>query len=639
MFAVPGWSVSADTLRIQVDSRIAKSTKGVEPVEGNGPHGSFKKRKRGHGSSKSPDITDENLGELWRKHMEGVTAAMPKGESRGSVKKQKRKKQKERNDIPEEAVTANGDSLGDFSKNQIDSIEKNLLPIIEEKIMEKEKEEHEETNLDPEIDNAKIAYRPNVTTEIKDDGNARNERRRAKAATRKEQRALLQADGTLPPTRPEAMLDATNDKTTLSKSPKPKSNEQTSKSADTPVPPIQTTSITSKELSNIPKVLQPPKAYTTPIASNRPASPAQFTKFTPLQQRMAAKLTSARFRYLNQTLYTSPSNEAVQLFANSPQAYASYHAGFRAQVAVWPQNPVEGFIEDVKARGKMVVPSQKTMFRNMKRGKKAKRLTKEAEITENDKGRMPTDPLPRTRGTCTIVDMGCGDANLAGSLQSLKQSLNLNILSFDLAKGDTPNAHLVTVADISKLVAAGVSNGSVDIAICCLSLMGTNWVEVVGECARIVRGGGEVWVAEIKSRFARPGQAKRKGDGIGKKKVNRTRANDEGDEEEDVVASEDLEDSKNAKDDTDISAFLEVFRKRGFHLKTKADIGNKMFVKMHFLKTVRPEKAAENEKGGKATFGEGFRGKQAGKAKFLAGEEEIEVDENKVLKPCVYKIR
>ena len=62
-------------------------------------------------------------------------------------------------------------------------------------------------------------------------------------------------------------------------------------------------------------------------------------------------------------------------------------------------------------------------------------------------------------------------------------------------------------------------------------------------------------------------------------------------------------------------------------------MANKMFVRMRFVKALR----LENEKGGTAKFGEGFRGKQQ-KMKFVE-DGSGEVDESKVLKPCVYKTR
>ncbi|KAL9123974.1 MAG: hypothetical protein Q9217_006653, partial [Psora testacea] len=108
---------------------------------------------------------------------------------------------------------------------------------------------------------------------------------------------------------------------------------------------------------------------------------------------------------------------------------------------------------------------------------------------------------------------------------------------------------------------------------------------------------------------------------------------DEGDEDgagADVqVALEELEEEAKGKkeDEPDISAFVEVFRKRGFVLREEPDLGNKMFVKMKFVKNFA--KAGLGR-------GNGF-GKTAGK-RFVEEEGE-ELDEGSVLKPCVYKTR
>ncbi len=640
MFAVPGWSVSADTLKAQVETKASRPAKENRPSEANGTNDKSKKRKRGHGSSKITDVTEENLGDLWRKHIEGKIPGKPnevaEGVAEGKDTKQKRNRQEQKTEPLEEAVDINGDFSAAILEEQEAHANKEGLPK-KKKNAENHKGEYEESEIAQAIGYVKVAKAtpgPENSSEHDEDGKSRYERRIAKAARRKEQRALLQANGTLPPTRPEAITGAT----TTAASFKP-SNSKPSEAANAPAPSNKLVPTTSKEPPSAPNPPKASKALAASTALTPPNPPPSTTKLTVLQQRMAAKLTSARFRHLNQTLYTSASNEAMQLFADSPQAYTSYHAGFRVQVAVWPQNPVEGFVEEFKVRGRMSVPSQKKMWREMKKGSKTKEpISEEALIGDSKVGRQ-LDPLPRTRGVCTIADLGCGDAHLAGSLQPLKKALNLNLLSFDLAKGDTANANLITVADISNLAAVGVRDGGLDIAICCLSLMGTNWVDVVGECARVVRGGGEVWIAEIKSRFARPGPVKKKGDGIGKKVANRANSGDEGDEDEEAVALEELEDAKGAKDGTDVSPFVEVFRKRGFSLKGEPDMANKMFVRMRFVKAMRPEKAMENEKGGKVRFGEGFRGKQVGKTKFLEGEGEAEMDESKVLKPCVYKTR
>ncbi|KAK4694048.1 hypothetical protein P7C71_g3470, partial [Lecanoromycetidae sp. Uapishka_2] len=645
MFAVPGWSVSACTLRSQTTPSNAESVEKPKPDEANGVDRKSKKRKRGPGLSKITDVTEDNLCELWRKHIECESAGSLNGEIGWTAKLQKEKKKNEKDGVVEKAVDADGNenAFGGSSKQgtgHLGDTESSVQGERKNKGKEEkeEKEENEDSHiiqLNTELQIAEDPPNTEKAVEQKENGKVEYERRRAKAATKKQQRALLEADGSLPPKRAEATHVST---ATIASSRLPKSkttdtaSQSASKAVDAPAPSEHIAAHASREPSHASKPLKPLKA---PILPSPPPSAA---RLTPLQQRMAAKLTSARFRHLNQTLYTSPSDEAMRLFADSPQAYISYHAGFRAQVAVWPQNPVDGFIEDLKLRGKMGIQSQKSKFRETKKGKKAKAPFTEEDMAGSGGVGRQSDPLPRTRGACTIADLGCGDAHLAGSLQPLKQALNLNLRSFDLAKGNTPNAGLITVADISNLVAAGIRDGSVDVAICCLSLMGTNWVEVVGECARIVRDGGEVWVAEIKSRFVRPGQTKRKGDGIGKKKVKKSRV-DEGDEDGELAALDDLDDTKAAKDETDVSEFVEVFRKRGLHLKGEPDMANKMFAKMRFHRTMRASTAKENEKGWKARLGEGLREKQVEKRKFLVEEAGAEMDENQVLKPCVYKTR
>ena len=51
-------------------------------------------------------------------------------------------------------------------------------------------------------------------------------------------------------------------------------------------------------------------------------------KLTPMQAAMRQKLISARFRHLNETLYTAPSADALQLFDANPEMFEDYHAGF-----------------------------------------------------------------------------------------------------------------------------------------------------------------------------------------------------------------------------------------------------------------------------------------------------------------------
>lgn len=351
------------------------------------------------------------------------------------------------------------------------------------------------------------------------------------------------------------------------------------------------------------------------------APPATEAKLTPLQQAMRQKLVSSRFRHLNETLYTAPSSKAMELFTASPELFDEYHAGFSRQVKEsWPINPVDGYVKAIRARGAISPP---------KKGNKP------------GKGDSQARPLPRRpNGGCTITDLGCGDAQLASSLKPSTQKLNLKLLSYDL---HAPNS-LVTKADVSNLP---VDDGSMDVAIFCLSLMGTNWVSFVEEAWRVLRsdGKGECWVSEVKSRFGRvvrkksqsgPKKPLSKTEKKKQKKKGGAAENDAGsDVDETEIYAEDAKPGDG--DETDISAFVEVFRTRGFVLKPESvDMSNKMFVKMEFVKQGGPPTKGKHAATGAASG--------HGKKKFIEKTADSESnmtpeEEASVLKPCVYKNR
>ncbi|KAJ6125733.1 hypothetical protein N7523_003353 [Penicillium sp. IBT 18751x] len=353
------------------------------------------------------------------------------------------------------------------------------------------------------------------------------------------------------------------------------------------------------------------------VKSVGPSLPAASATLTPLQQAMRQKLISSRFRHLNETLYTTDSSKAVELFNANPELFDEYHAGFSRQVKEsWPSNPVDDYIQTVRRRGAVPVP---------KRGKPD-----------------PNKPLPlprRPNGACTIADLGCGDAGLARALTPSAKKLNLKLNSYDLQAPDA----LITKADISNLP---LEDGTVDVAIFCLSLMGTNWVSFVEEAWRVLRGDGkgECWVSEVKSRF---GKVARKKSQIGaqkplskaeqkKQKKKGGKGDDEELDEADIFA-EDARPTDN--DETDISAFVEVFKSRGFVLKQESvDKSNKMFVKMEFVK------AGWTPTKGKHASAAPAPGGKAGKKRFVEKKTDAdsgmtEEQEAQVLKPCVYKIR
>ncbi|CDH53960.1 methyltransferase domain containing protein [Lichtheimia corymbifera JMRC:FSU:9682] len=183
---------------------------------------------------------------------------------------------------------------------------------------------------------------------------------------------------------------------------------------------------------------QAPPSSTPPKAVSKPG-----TKLTALQQKMKEKLSGARFRWLNEQLYTTKGDESFKLFQEKPELFDEYHEGFRHQVESWPENPVDIIISQLQ------------------------------ELPE---------------GT-VIADLGCGDAKIAHTLTRQK------VMSFDMiAKNDK-----VIACDIAKLP---LPADFVDVAVFSLALMGTNYLEFLKEAKRVLKPGGELKIAEVVSRFS-----------------------------------------------------------------------------------------------------------------------------------------
>ncbi|XP_033864045.3 ribosomal RNA-processing protein 8 isoform X1 [Acipenser ruthenus] len=160
-----------------------------------------------------------------------------------------------------------------------------------------------------------------------------------------------------------------------------------------------------------------------------------------LRARMEQRLESARFRYINEQLYTSSSQEACKLFHEDHTSFEIYHRGFTAQVTRWPHNPVDSIISYIRSKPPSLV----------------------------------------------VADFGCGDCKIARSVKN-------KVYSFDLA----PVNNLVTVCDMANVP---LPDGSVDIAVFCLSLMGTNLYDFLVEANRVLVTRGVLKIAEVASRF------------------------------------------------------------------------------------------------------------------------------------------
>ena len=160
-----------------------------------------------------------------------------------------------------------------------------------------------------------------------------------------------------------------------------------------------------------------------------------------LHSKMASKMEGARFRWLNEQLYTTTGAKAREMFEEDPKLFEVYHRGFTTQVSKWPINPLDRVIEEVKS-------------------------------------------LPK--GTI-IADFGCGEARLA-------QSVPHTVHSFDLVAANS----YVTACDMAR---TPLKKSSVDVCLFCLSLMGTNIADFIREARRVLKVAGQLRILDIASRF------------------------------------------------------------------------------------------------------------------------------------------
>lgn len=637
MFAVPGWSVSAETLKTQEGPKFTNSAPLSSPDQGPGKNSTRRKRKRGQDrhNPESLTVTDDNLADLWKKYIEGKDITAKVDEDETKLKSEQKQKKRRKPGIE------GAKHIGRIENDAVAQQPEEDGEEVEGREHDNSVELEAETKVPTESGGAEVPLKQSLDAKLS--GKAKYQHRRLLALKKKELKASLQSTGSLP-------LSQAN---TLNQS-----------------------SISEKPEDSSLNLNAPSYSLSQPPSSTSPNSDSTATALTPLQSQMRSKLIAARFRHLNETLYTTASTHALHLFTESPSSFASYHAGFRAQVSVWPQNPVDTFIEDLKTRAPLsaasLLQSQKKKWRDERKGKQ-KPVKSLPESLDNS----VLTPLPRSKsGFCTIADLGCGDAKLAASLLPYSTTHSLRIFSYDLSTGDGPNAALITVADLCQLP---LKDGEVDIAVLCLALMGTNWVDGVDEVARVVRAGGEVWIAEIRSRFQRgnrtnknQGGEERQGKGKRSKHpsaIAKGTSNSDNDDDETIALDVDAESlskenntnirTQNRKDQPEatepgaLDPFLDIWRRRGFTLSGSIDQSNRMFVRMKFIKLGKiplppaarsgtGEHELTTRRAKSHTGTNGPRGKNKPWVSSRSGERDREKEreeESQVLKPCLYKIR
>lgn len=183
--------------------------------------------------------------------------------------------------------------------------------------------------------------------------------------------------------------------------------------------------------------------------------------------------------------------------ALSSQDFKEYHHGFASQVELWPTNPCEVICSKLEKRKR-----------------------------------------------CVIGDFGCGNARLQQALKGKHK-----VHSFDLVASHPS----VIECDISKHVP--LEDETLDVAVFSLSLMGQDVTSFFVEANRVLKLGGEVIVAEVKSRFV------------------------------DKVKSEESEDSSLSGMKRGIRAFQRHLLQLGFSAVECDEKTNSMFVLMRFKKS------------------------------------------------------
>ncbi|XP_026445091.1 ribosomal RNA-processing protein 8-like [Papaver somniferum] len=158
-------------------------------------------------------------------------------------------------------------------------------------------------------------------------------------------------------------------------------------------------------------------------------------------EKAKARLSGGHFRMINEKLYTCSGEEALNYFKEDPSLFNMYHTGYQEQMSHWPETPVNVIIQWLKEHDPYLI----------------------------------------------VADFGCGDARLAKNVKN-------KVFSIDLVSNDPS----VIACDMSN---TPLASSSVDVAVFCLSLMGTNFPSYLTEAHRVLNSSGWLLIAEVRSRF------------------------------------------------------------------------------------------------------------------------------------------
>lgn len=239
-----------------------------------------------------------------------------------------------------------------------------------------------------------------------------------------------------------------NNDTSATKKAKKKKNKKPSKGPLAPKPTVPTQKTKAKPQNKQNKILQgritkPEKKSKNKNKLSKALENISDSKecVSSFESRLKENLMGGRFRFINEQLYTMDSASANNLFKEDESAFEAYHEGYRSQVEKWPINPLNKIIKSVR--------------------------------------KLPKD--------CVIGDFGCGEGKLAQSIPNKVFSIDLVACRKDIIASDMAHTPLETQ--------------SLNVAVYCLSLMGTNLNDYLLEANRCLKMNGLLLIAEIESRF------------------------------------------------------------------------------------------------------------------------------------------
>lgn len=71
------------------------------------------------------------------------------------------------------------------------------------------------------------------------------------------------------------------------------------------------------------------------------------SKLMSLREKMMEKLKAAKFRLLNEQIYTTTGHEMQRYFTTNIDDFQAYHEGYKQQVSKWPLNPLSVIIKKI----------------------------------------------------------------------------------------------------------------------------------------------------------------------------------------------------------------------------------------------------------------------------------------------------